>query len=56
MKFPVWTYYDREISLNWRRAAKIAADTIQKVNPNWLIIIGGIDFQTDMKDIVKFPI
>ena len=41
---------------DWKKAAQRAGNRIHKIAPHWLIIIGGLNYQTDLTCIDKNPI
>lgn len=41
---------------DWKKAAQIAGSRIHKIAPDWLIVIGGLDYQLDLTPILKDPI
>lgn len=41
---------------DWKRAAETAASRIHKKAPDWLIVVGGLDYQLDLTPILKDPI
>jgi endoglucanase len=36
---------------DWKKAAETIGNSILAVAPHWLIIVGGIDYQLDLKGI-----
>ena len=42
--------------LDWQMAAEKVGNRIQAIAPHWLIIIGGLDYQLDLKPIVNKPV
>ena len=51
---PTWGTGD--VVTDWRLAAIKAANVIQKVNPDLLIIVEGIDYANNLKDVAQHPI
>ena len=41
---------------DWKMAAKIAGNRIHKIAPDWLIIVGGLDYQLDLTPILENPV
>lgn len=41
---------------DWKRAAETAGNRIHAIAPHWLIIVGGLDYQLEFKDILKNPV
>jgi endoglucanase len=36
---------------DWKKAAETIGNSILAVAPHWLIIVGGIDYQLDLKGV-----
>lgn len=51
---PSWG--DGNLLTDWHRAATIAGNEILSVNPNLLIMVGGIFYQLDLTDVRYSPI
>ena len=41
---------------DWKKAAEIAGSRIHRIAPHWLIIIGGLNYQTDFTKVKNHPI
>jgi endoglucanase len=50
---PTWgdgTRYD------WKKAAETAGNRIHKIAPHWLIVVGGMNYQTDFTAVKDKPV
>jgi endoglucanase len=45
------TWGDGEPTTDWKRAAEICGNKVLKIAPQWLIFIGGINYQLDLTGI-----
>ena len=50
------TWGNGDVVTDWRLAAIEAANVIQKVNPDLLIIVEGLDYALNLKDVAQHPI
>ena len=41
---------------DWKKAAEIAGDRIHKIAPHWLIVVGGLNYQLDLRAILNHPV
>lgn len=50
------TWGDNNPLTDWKRAAKICSDKVQKIAPHWLIFVAGLDYQLDLTPVHKSPL
>jgi endoglucanase len=50
------TWGDNNPLTDWKRAAKICADKVQKIAPHWLILVSGLDYQLDLTQVHNSPL
>lgn len=52
---PTWGSGDPMLT-DWAAAATRVGNAVLAVNPNWLIIVEGLDFATNLRDVARHPL
>jgi hypothetical protein len=50
------TWGDNNPKTDWKRAAETCGDKVLKIATNWLVFIGGLNYQLDLTPVQKAPI
>lgn len=50
------TWGDGNEKTDWRLAAEKIGNQVQEIAPHWLIIVGGLQYQTDLKNVRNHPV